>query len=117
MPPRDARACLQDIADACDAIIAASSGKSYQDYASSRSLRGWIERELITVGEALQHAIRADATLEATIPDARRIVDFRNVLVHGYHVVDNEVVWRIVAERVPGLLRAARAELSRRETL
>lgn len=103
MPPREVRACLRDILDACDAIMQASEGKSFEDYRGSRALRGWIERELITVGEATLHAIRADASIERTLPDARRIVDFRNVLVHGYHVVDDEVVWKIATERVSQL--------------
>lgn len=111
MPPRDVRACLRDILDACDAIVVATAGKSFDEYRDSRGLRGWIERELITIGEAMLHAIRTDASLERMVPDARRIVDFRNVLVHGYHVVDDEVVWKIAVERVPELRRRVMAVL------
>lgn len=33
-----------------------------------------------------------------------RIVAFGNVLVHGYAVIDDELVWQVATTRVPGLV-------------
>lgn len=37
------------------------------------------------------------------LPDAPRIVAFRNILIHGYDVVDNHVVWDVVQNNLTPL--------------
>jgi uncharacterized protein with HEPN domain len=41
----------------------------------------------------------------------RDVQDFRNVAAHGYTEIDFEVVWRIVVDDLPPLLRAVQDEL------
>ena len=48
--------------------------------------------------------------LARRIPDIREIIAFRNVLIHGYAVVEHDRVWRIAESSLPGL-RAAVAAL------
>ena len=43
--------------------------------------------------------------LAARITDYRRIIDFRNLLSHGYDLVDTTIVWDIVQSDVPVLHR------------
>ena len=52
--------------------------------------------------------------MAAKIPEFRRIIAFRNVLVHGYASVDHWLVWGIVEHKLPGL-RAAIASISSQE--
>jgi uncharacterized protein with HEPN domain len=40
----------------------------------------------------------------ARLDDLPRIVAFRNVLVHGYAVVEDEIVWSVATTRVDPLL-------------
>lgn len=44
-------------------------------------------------------------------PGCRRIVGFRNRLVHEYAEVDTEIVWAIVQNAVPRLLEKSEALL------
>jgi hypothetical protein len=37
------------------------------------------------------------------MPDLRRIVAFRNVLIHGYATIDDALVWQVLRTRVPAL--------------
>lgn len=37
------------------------------------------------------------------MPEAPRIVAFRNILIHGYDVVDNHVVWDVVQRNLTPL--------------
>ena len=46
---------------------------------------------------------RVVADMAASIPEAHRIIGLRNVLAHGYAVVDDNVVWAAGSLRVPEL--------------
>jgi uncharacterized protein with HEPN domain len=73
-----------------------------------------VERQFEVAGEALRQLARLDAELAAKIPDLRDIVAFRNILIHGYAVIDRARVWRAVQSDLPGLravLDALLAEL------
>lgn len=35
----------------------------------------------------------------------RRIISFRNILIHGYADVDNRLVWNVVETNLPTLVR------------
>jgi len=57
-----------------------------------------------TGGRALRRLDERDPKTASRITECRRIIGFRNVLIHGYSVVSNERVWRTVQEDVPNLL-------------
>ena len=57
------------------------------------------------VGEALNRLMKIEPSVAAAITDARQIIAFRNILVHGYDVVRNEVVWGILETGLPTLTR------------
>ena len=45
---------------------------------------------------------RTDPETAERIPDYRAVIDFRNVLAHGYDIVNNDRVWRYIeAELAP----------------
>jgi uncharacterized protein with HEPN domain len=73
--------------------------------------RAAVEREFEIVGEALKQLAGKDSETAARIPELRRIVSFRNILIHGYAEVDNEVVWEALTTRVPPLKAAVRSLL------
>jgi uncharacterized protein with HEPN domain len=74
------------------------------------SCRSAVERQFEILGEALAQLARLDATLAAKIPDLSEIVAFRNVLIHGYALIDRARVWRAVQDDLPAL-RAALDDL------
>jgi uncharacterized protein with HEPN domain len=106
------RRWLAEIIDCGEAIQRFADGRSFDDFTSNRMLRSAIEREFITIGEALGSGLRAAPALETAITEARDIVDFRNVLVHGYTKVFPNVVWSLVETGVPVLLAEIRALLA-----
>ena len=65
-----------------------------------------MEQQFEIVGEALARLARLDAALSAEVPDLRKIGAFRNILAHGYAVIDRARVPRAVEEDLP-VLRAA----------
>jgi uncharacterized protein with HEPN domain len=101
---------LWDARDATGVIAAITAGKTFADFDRDIVLRSAVERQFEIVGEALAQLARLDAAIAEKIPDLREIIAFRNVLIHGYAVIDRARVWRVIEENLPQL-RAALAEL------
>jgi uncharacterized protein with HEPN domain len=100
----DVRKYLHDIRTACDLVGEFVRGKTLDDYRADPMLRSAVERQFEIVGEALSQASRVDPTLLGGIADARRIIAFRDRLIHGYSSVSDEVVWGVVEASLPRLI-------------
>jgi uncharacterized protein with HEPN domain len=82
---RDPEAFLMDIVDAADAIYKATGAIELDDYRENRMIRSSVEREFTIIGEALTYLSRLDKGIFERIPDAPRIISFRNkLLVWGF---------------------------------
>ncbi len=68
------------------------------------------------IGEALNRALRLDPSLGDQISDTRRIISFRNVLIHGYASISDEVVWGVVEVNLPKLRQEVDRLLSESES-
>lgn len=78
-------------------------GRSWADYERDAMLRAAVERQFEIIGEALAQLGRRDPELLDRIEDHRRIIAFRNILIHGYADVDDALVWDIVQTQVAPL--------------
>jgi uncharacterized protein with HEPN domain len=96
---------LDDIAHAAELIARFTAGKTLADYVEDPMLRAAVERKFEIIGEALVQLSRRDADVAAKISEHKRIIAFRNVLIHGYNNVDNLLVWGIVESKLAGLRR------------
>lgn len=47
--------------------------------------------------------VKIDSGLETHITDLRKIVAFRNILVHGYFGIDDQIVWSVVSAKLSQL--------------
>jgi uncharacterized protein with HEPN domain len=90
---RSPAAYLSDIVEACDAVEEVLRGVSLADYLKTRAVRSAVEREFITMGEAVNVLGRVAPHVYEAITEARLIVGFRNVLTHDYAAVDDESVF------------------------
>lgn len=93
MRPRDARVSLVDVLAASEAIQQFVSGESLETYLVDHKLRSAVERQFEIIGEALNQGRTADPELIDAVAHARAIIGFRNQLIHGYALVDDEIVW------------------------
>ncbi|MEN8127664.1 MAG: HepT-like ribonuclease domain-containing protein [Planctomycetota bacterium] len=99
----EAKKFLYDMQQACESLNGFMAGKTLDDYLQSELLRSAVERKLMIIGEALNRVLRLEPDLESQIPDARQIIDFRNILVHGYFAIEHETVWGILEKDLPVL--------------
>jgi uncharacterized protein with HEPN domain len=102
---------LRDIVKAGENVQRLMAGVSFEEYQHSDMRRWAVERQMTIVGEALGVALQKDPTLRNNLTDARDIVDFRNMLVHGYSIIRNDRVWGTIHDDLPLLLSEVRSLL------
>lgn len=111
----DARAFLFDIQMACQLIREFTSGMTFPEYVEDRKTRSAVERQLGIIGEAIAQMLKSFPGMREEIPDATRIISFRNRLIHGYATVSSPVVWGILEGDLPGLATKVEELLKRGE--
>ncbi len=94
---------LYDILAAITRIDAylAERGRNFYTYRSDELLRNGIERNLEIIGEATGRILKVDAAFPLT--KARKIVDLRNFVIHGYDSLRPETMWGVVIKDLPPL--------------
>ncbi len=102
--PRDARAYLWDMRRAADSIGDFLAGLDVDAYEESELVRSAVERKFEIIGEALAQLTKVEPALTARIPGFRAIIAFRNLLIHGYAVVDPQHVLGIAHTDLPQLV-------------
>ena len=108
----ESKKILEDIRVAVSNVLDFTAGGSFDDYAGDRMLQSAVERQFEIMGEALKRLSKIDAQTASQIEDYQRIISFRNILIHGYDVVDNAVVWDVVRKDLPKLHEQVRNLLS-----
>ena len=78
-------------------------GKSLGDYENDVMLQSAVERQFMIIGEALSQLLSKWPDLEKSISNARGIISFCNVIIHGYSTVENETVWGVICGDLPVL--------------
>lgn len=108
-----ARTRLVDAAAALRRVERFSAGLAKSGYMEDELRRAAVERQFEIVGEALTGALRDDTALGVALPGARRAIEFRNRVIHGYDSVDHEIVGDVATNDGPALLAAIEDLLGR----
>ncbi len=107
----EARKYQFDIQRAVALLMEFTAGKNFADYMREAMRRAAVEREFAIIGEALTQLAKSDAQVAAGISEYRRIIAFRNILIHGYADVDDQLVWGMVETKLPLLAQEVEALL------
>ena len=75
--------------------------KNFLLFQKDLKTRKAVERNLEIIGEALSRILRENP--EINITNARRIVNTRNRIIHGYDTVSEDIIWAIVTKELPKL--------------
>ena len=81
-----------------------AAGKTFEDLAGDRQLQLALVRLLEIVGEAASQIPREEQDRFPSIAWAE-IVALRNRLIHGYDSVDVAIVWRVIQQDIPALVK------------
>ncbi len=109
---RETLGLLEDIRDAAKFIVDDTAGVTFDGFIGDRRTRQLVERNFEIIGEAVNRLRRHDPTIVERISAYRQVVAFRNVLIHGYDVIDYPTVWLAVQDSLP-VLRAEVEQLLR----
>ena len=94
---------LADISDAAAFILESTRGKTLEDYRRDRQMRQAVERNFEIIGEAVNRLTRTDPTTAARISSTTQILAFRNVLIHGYDLINDKEVWQVITSSLSKL--------------
>jgi len=75
--------------------------KNFLVFQKDLKTRKAIERNLEIIGEALNRILRINSDINIT--NARRIVNTRNRIIHGYDTVSEDIIWALVIKDLPKL--------------
>ncbi|HET8827936.1 MAG TPA: HepT-like ribonuclease domain-containing protein [Pelobium sp.] len=93
---------LKDILDCINHIDSyIGNNKVFEIYENNPLLQDAVERNIITIGEAMNALLKLNPKIKIT--NARRIVDARNKLTHGYDEIEIVQIWSIIIKHLPTL--------------
>ena len=104
MRSRDPSIPIEDAVRAGETISGFLGERTLEQYVSDEMLASAVERQFEILGEALRRAVRAQPGLTEAVPEVQGVIDFRNVLAHGYDVVEGETVFNHARNALPALL-------------
>jgi len=91
---------LFDIKTSIDSIYEyLGDNRDFNTYKTNKLLKRGIEREFEIIGEAASRILKIDSNFP--IEDARKIVDLRNWVIHGYDRIDDVIIWGIISKQLP----------------
>jgi uncharacterized protein with HEPN domain len=99
----DTLGMLVDIRDSARFIAEDTASATYEQFLSDRRMRQLVERNLTIIGEAVNRLRRRDPDTAARIDAIPQIVAMRNVITHGYDVIDYAKVGQAIHETLPVL--------------
>ena len=73
--------------------------KKFDKYDNNPMLQDAVERNIEIIGEAMSNLLKIEPQIN--ISNARRIVDARNKIIHGYNEIENVQVWGIIINSLP----------------
>ncbi|WP_456418414.1 HepT-like ribonuclease domain-containing protein [Methanocaldococcus infernus] len=100
MSKRDAKAFLWDILKSIEKIEKWSKNIEFDEFIKNDLLQDAIVRNLEIIGEASKYIPEDIKNKYPQIP-WKRIVGFRNIVIHKYFGIDYEIVWFIIKNELP----------------
>jgi uncharacterized protein with HEPN domain len=102
MSERNTQLLLADISDSIQNILDFTNGFTFESYCNDIKTRHAVEHNFMIIGEAVSRIPEEYKQLHNQI-NWRQVKDFRNVIVHDYFGIDNNIVWNIIHSNLESL--------------
>ncbi len=100
---RDRQMFLDDMRDSCRKIISYTQGMSRKEFFSNALVYDDTLRNNEIIGEAAKHIPDSIRSQFSTI-EWRKIVGLRDIVIHAYFGLDDNIIWDVVKNKIPDLL-------------
>jgi len=109
---RDEFMYLHDIADSCERILRYVENLSKDELIEDEKTYDAVIRNLEVIGEAAKNV---SEDVRARLPGVkwRKVSGMRDMLIHVYFGIDNNILWDIVNKKIPELSHIINEFLSR----
>lgn len=97
---RDEGLYLEDIRDSCKLVRKFTEGLSLKDFLHDDRTHHARLRLLEIIGEAVKHISQET---KVRYPDVkwRKIAGFRDIVVHDYFGISDEIIWDVIQNEIP----------------
>jgi uncharacterized protein with HEPN domain len=102
LPFRDNETHLRDILEGLDQIDSFLGNMNLDAYKADKKTKSAVERQLQIITEAAKR-LGDDADTLCPGPDWKGFCRMGDILRHGYHKVDDEIVWNTIKDELPGM--------------
>ncbi|MFA6262242.1 MAG: HepT-like ribonuclease domain-containing protein [Bacteroidia bacterium] len=75
--------------------------KDFFEFEKDLKTKRAIERNIEIIGEAVSRILKVHPDFQ--IKNARKIVDTRNRISHGYDSISSDIIWTIIIRDIPNL--------------
>lgn len=106
---RDYNLYLRDILEAIGRIERYTRGMDYEEFLADDLVQDGVIRNLMVIGEA--KLIPEPLKCEHADISWRKIAGVRDILIHAYFGIHNEIVWDVIQNKIPQLRVAVRQML------
>ncbi len=101
----DPLVCVEDVIMACELILQFTQNMTEDDFYTDNKTKAAVERKIEVIGEALNRIKKINPNTLEKIDNWKEIIGFRNVIAHGYDVVEDSIVWESITNDIPLLLK------------
>jgi uncharacterized protein with HEPN domain len=105
MPRPDDTTNIRHMLEAAEKLQRFSAGRTRADLETDELLALGLVRLLEIIGEAATRVTDDTRRNNAAVPWAQ-MIGMRNRLIHGYDVIDLDILWRTITDDVPALVCA-----------
>ena len=114
MSERNHKLYIRDILDSSRKIMDYAKDTSFKDFSKNQMLIDAVVRNLEIIGEASKN-IPDEVKQKYPQIDWRKIAGLRDIVVHKYFSIDNEILWDIIKNNIPDL--ASKIEILLKEEM
>ena len=100
----DYRKYVVDIDEAAREVQEYVRDLRFDEYAANGMVKAAVERKFEIIGEALNRIKKVRPEILDEIRDHAKMISFRNILIHGYDIVSDPIVWDIIQRDLPLLI-------------
>ena len=94
---------LDDMRNACEKVIRYVDNLNQQQFVGDEKTYDAVVRNLTIIGEAVKNIPQEIRELHPDI-EWRKISGFRDIAVHDYFGIDEDILWDIIQNEIPALL-------------